>query len=280
MKSSGISRNGIQKQITITLGQGTIPPLRDAFRRDARIGRWLQVDPLGEKYPSQSPYNFVLNNPLRFVDVFGMQPTSEEDKDRDREKRLKRLDDFFEKSVQISTRVNIPIRTKEEKIKNEELEELILSMKNPVSTSGVMAGVGQYVNVIDDWWFDPYQMKWYPRNFHGNPFTSRQSQVVGRALNYRKLGRGLFYVSLPLSAFEGYIAYSKGNFGGVGKAGLDAIMSGLATFGGPFGLIIGTSYFLLNVLESSYPYVQPHHHQPFSIPDRTYVAPQKQIFRY
>lgn len=35
---------------------------------------WLSVDPLAEKFPDQSPYSFVFNNPLRFVDPDGRAP--------------------------------------------------------------------------------------------------------------------------------------------------------------------------------------------------------------
>lgn len=35
------------------------------------ISRWWAVDPLAEKYFSMSPYNFVLNNPVLFVDPNG-----------------------------------------------------------------------------------------------------------------------------------------------------------------------------------------------------------------
>ena len=38
---------------------------------DGRIGRWLSVDPLQKKYPNLSPYNFVANNPLLFIDPDG-----------------------------------------------------------------------------------------------------------------------------------------------------------------------------------------------------------------
>ena len=41
---------------------------------DARIGRWGQVEPLLDKYPSLTPYNYSLNNPLRLIDPNGADP--------------------------------------------------------------------------------------------------------------------------------------------------------------------------------------------------------------
>ncbi len=38
---------------------------------DPRLGRWMSLDPLAPKYPGMTPYNFVANNPVKFVDLDG-----------------------------------------------------------------------------------------------------------------------------------------------------------------------------------------------------------------
>ncbi len=37
-----------------------------------RLSIWLSVDPLAHYYPSHTPYNFVLNNPINLIDPTGM----------------------------------------------------------------------------------------------------------------------------------------------------------------------------------------------------------------
>jgi len=40
---------------------------------DARLGRWLSVDPLQAKYPGLSPYNFASNTPISGIDLNGLE---------------------------------------------------------------------------------------------------------------------------------------------------------------------------------------------------------------
>jgi hypothetical protein len=38
---------------------------------DSKTGRWISVDPMAEKYQGWSPYNYVLNNPVKLIDPNG-----------------------------------------------------------------------------------------------------------------------------------------------------------------------------------------------------------------
>lgn len=50
---------------------------------DAALGRWNVLDPLVEKYHAFSPYNFVVNNPLKYVDPDGRVVTASDQSTKD-----------------------------------------------------------------------------------------------------------------------------------------------------------------------------------------------------
>ncbi|MGL5234450.1 MAG: RHS repeat-associated core domain-containing protein, partial [Empedobacter falsenii] len=41
---------------------------------DPAIGRWFNIDPMADEFENFSPYNYVLNNPIRMTDPNGMAP--------------------------------------------------------------------------------------------------------------------------------------------------------------------------------------------------------------
>ena len=55
---------------------------------DPAIAKWGQVDPLASDMPGWSPYNYVFNNPIAYIDPFGLSPytynwTTEQYEDED-----------------------------------------------------------------------------------------------------------------------------------------------------------------------------------------------------
>jgi RHS repeat-associated protein len=48
-----------------------------ARMQDMQLGRWFSVDPMADKFYSESPYVYAGNNPVKFVDIGGMYKVDE-----------------------------------------------------------------------------------------------------------------------------------------------------------------------------------------------------------
>lgn len=55
----------------VTYGNSEIPDDIISRMYDPALGRWWQMDPLGEKHFDLTPYNFVNNNPIKYTDPDG-----------------------------------------------------------------------------------------------------------------------------------------------------------------------------------------------------------------
>ena len=61
--------NGMEKDDEVKGGGNSLD--FGARMYDSRLGKWLSIDPLAAKYPYLSPFNYVANNPIIYIDPDG-----------------------------------------------------------------------------------------------------------------------------------------------------------------------------------------------------------------
>lgn len=113
--------------------------------------------------------------------------------------------------------------------------------------AGIAASKLEYSNVLNGMWRGA-NGKWNNLIWGGNKSTGSRSIATNKAGNFRNVGRGIFYVSTTISLYQGGSEIITGNPSGALKPGLDIVMGGVATFGGPSGMIIGGIYYTLDAL--------------------------------
>src|SRR5690606_10864897 len=74
--SSGDYRYGFNGKENDNEVYGSTGTFQDYGMRmyDTRLGRFISVDPLTDKYPYYTPYQFAGNTPIKFIDLDGLEP--------------------------------------------------------------------------------------------------------------------------------------------------------------------------------------------------------------
>ncbi len=115
-----------------------------------------------------------------------------------------------------------------------------------LNSVGSFYGIMEYNNVQNGMWRSMKNGKWYEMVKRPNGTTGSRNAVVKRAANFRKIGRGVFYINTAISIYSIVDAINDGDYNTAKKSGLDITMGALATFGGPIGLGLGTAYFVMD----------------------------------
>jgi RHS repeat-associated protein len=139
---------------------------------------------------------------------------------------------------------------------------------------GTYASMKQYSYTVFESW-KGINGKWYSKSWGGNGYTGARSLALGNAELFKTLSRYTFYLGAVSSGINGGFLLFQGEYIGAAKSGVDITFSAIATFGGPYGMIIGGSYYVmdfLGVFSPIQPWSQYGIMNPF-VNDNTYYAP-------
>jgi len=119
---------------------------------------------------------------------------------------------------------------------------------------GAASSYGQYSSVSNGMWRSTLNGKSYPLSWGGNGATGARSLIKNTAGAFRLLGKAAGVLGMGMSLTQGVQAYRQGDKAEVATRGLDFVMGGVGTFGGPYGAAAGAVYFGVD-MTVGWPYV-------------------------
>ncbi len=193
---------------------------------DARIGRWLQVDPMEEEFLGWSPYVYVLNNPLRNIDILGMMPSDQHNEEEDKKLKHKKSDDI--QFIRSTDKMGDMGNNKSEKM-DDETDSTV--SKISLFSAGITVGISSGISFLEKSkdFYKEMQLNADINNLKVS-FKSELSKIK----NLQMIGRA----SIPLITIAS-TTYEAGAALSTGDAGQAVISSGIGVaslLSGPLGL--------------------------------------------
>ena len=235
---------------------------------DPKTSVWISSDPLKELYPNASSYLFCNANPVRYVDPTGMNWYEHRNSNgkssyiwQEGNKSTITINNqeytdagqyhtstTSDGSVSVFYNQNNIIGVLDRESTETTSSSTGLGLIGvSLNFSGVAASKLEYSNVVNGMWLG-MNKKWNSLNWGGNGSTRARSIATKKAGVYRSVGRGAFYLSTTISLYQAGAEIIDDNPSGALKPGLDMLMGGVATFGGPPGMVAGGIYYTFDAL--------------------------------
>jgi len=169
---------------------------------DPVIGRWGAVDPLAENHFNLTPYNYVMNNPMSYVDLFGLDTLNANNVTQDQWKNFN-----ANKDVMAMSEITVTA-TRTSEGGTWDNSKLALEIGGGVygAMEGLTSSQGQWVGTNG---------KYYNNSWGGNQYTGSRSGAFKAANQYKLAGKAVLGVSAVIGVAETFNGYQMdgGQFG-------------------------------------------------------------------